>query len=309
MSTIQFPKPLSHGDTIGIISPASPQRDESRLFRGIEYLQQKGFKVHLGKNALAKYGGYLAGTDEERIADIEEMFTNPEISAIFCARGGYGTPRLLKKLNYDLIAANPKMFVGFSDTTALQCAIFKRTGLITYSGAMPSVDMADGFDEWSERVFWQAMLSDKPLGSLEQTSSIMPLYEGKAEGRLMGGNLSLLANLCGTPYAPDWEGCILICEDIGEEPYRIDRLLCQLENAGVFDSIVGMAFGQFNDSSLRPTSVEQQSVEEIISEYANKAGVPAIMNVMYGHQKIKWTLPIGAKTVIDGTTGSMTILE
>lgn len=308
MVSIQKPKPLSIGDSIGIISPASPQRDESRLTKGIEYLEQKGFKVHLGNNALARYGGYLAGTDEERRADIEDMFANPEISAIFCARGGYGTPRLLNKLNYDLIAANPKMFVGFSDTTALQCAIYKYSGLITYSGVMPSVDMPD-FDAWSEKVFWQSMILDEPIGYLEQESPIQPLCGGTAEGILMGGNLTLLASLCGTPFAPDWENCILICEDIGEEPYRIDRLLCQLENAGVFDLIAGVAFGQFNDSSMRPTSVEQRSVEEIISEYADRAGIPAIKNVMYGHQKIKWTLPIGAKTAIDGTNGTMKILR
>lgn len=303
------PNSLRIGDTIGIISPASPQRDETRLFRGVEYLKDKGFNVKLGKNALKNYGGYLAGTDEERVSDIESMFADPEVKAIFCARGGYGTPRILKKLNYELIAAHPKIFVGFSDTTALQIAILKKTGLITYSGAMPSVDMADGFHEWSEKMFWKVMLSDEPLGTLEQEQPTEPVLDGVAQGRLIGGNLSLLAALSGTPYAPEWDGCILLCEDIGEEPYRIDRLLCQLENAGVFDAISGLAFGQFTDSSMRPTSVPQRSVEEIIREYAQIAAVPTIMNVMYGHQRVKWTLPLGGNAKIDGTKGTLTLLD
>lgn len=303
------PEPLQIGDTIGIISPASPQRDETRLFRGIEYLKGKGFNVKLGENVLKSCGGYLAGTDEERVSDIESMFADPEVKAIFCARGGYGTPRILKKLNYELIAAHPKIFVGFSDTTALQSAILKKTGLLTFSGAMPSVDMADGFHEWSEKVFWQVMLSNESLGELEQEQPIKPVFDGVAQGRLIGGNLSLLASLCGTPYAPDWKGCILLCEDIGEEPYRIDRLLCQLENAGVFNVISGLAFGQFTDSSMRPTSVPQRSVEEIIREYAQIAAVPTIMNVMYGHQRVKWTLPLGGNAQIDGTKGTLTLLE
>ena len=307
MTQLIKPKPLQIGDTIGIISPASPQRDETRLFKGIEYLKSKGFNVKLGENALKSYGGYLAGTDEERLSDIESMFADPEIKAIFCARGGYGTPRLLKKLNYGLITNNPKIFVGFSDTTALQCAIHKYTGLITYSGAMPSVDMVD-FHEWSEKVFWQVTLSDEPLGELGQEEPIEPVFDGVAEGKLIGGNLSLLASLCGTPYTPDWSGSILICEDIGEEPYRVDRLLCQLDNAGVFDSIAGIVFGQFTESTLRPTSVPQRDVNEVIEEYASRIALPAVKNVMYGHQRVKWTLPLGGMAKIDGTKGTLTLL-
>jgi len=306
MSSLQYPPVLQFGDTIGVISPASPQRDEQRLHAGIQYLLQQGFSVTLGKYALARYGGYLAGTDEERAADIMAMFCDPAIDAIFCARGGYGTPRLLSLLEYDIIAENPKIFVGFSDTTALQCALFTYAGLVTFSGAMPSVDMVE-FEPWSEKVFWQALMSPETLGDLQQPTPIQPLVAGQARGRLMGGNLSMLAGLCGTPFAPDWKDCILVCEDVGEEPYRVDRMLAQLKNAGVFDMIAGIAFGQFTDSSQRPTSVPQRTIEEICAEYAHETQKPAIMNLQYGHTSQKWTLPLGVIAEIDGTNGTVKI--
>ncbi len=301
-----YPTQLYSGDTIGILSPASPQRDEKRLYSGIQYLENQGFSVQLGEYALARYAGYLAGTDAERASDIMTMFTNPDIKAIVCARGGYGTPRLLSLLDYEVIAANPKIFVGFSDTTALQCALYTYSGLVTFSGAMASVDMPE-FDPWSEKVFWQALMSSEPLGNLQQPTPIQPLFEGKARGRLMGGNLSMLASLCGTPFAPQWEDCILVCEDVGEEPYRVDRLFTQLALSGVFDQIAGIAFGQFTDSAQRPTSVPQRSVQEICKEFASIAQKPAIMNLQYGHTSQKWTLPIGAIAEIDGTNGTMKI--
>jgi muramoyltetrapeptide carboxypeptidase len=303
-----YPTQLYSGDTIGILSPASPQRDEKRLYAGIQYLENQGFRVRLGDNALARYAGYLAGTDAERAADIMAMFTHPDIKAIVCARGGYGTPRLLSLLDYEIIAANPKIFVGFSDTTALQCALYTYSGLVTFSGAMASVDMPD-FDPWSEKVFWQALMSSEPLGNLEQPTPIQPLVEGLARGRLMGGNLSMLASLCGTAFAPHWQDCILVCEDVGEEPYRVDRLFTQLALAGVFDQIAGIAFGQFTDSAQRPTSVPQRSVQEICEEFAVMAQKPAIMNLQYGHTSKKWTLPIGAIAEIDGTNGTMKVTK
>ncbi len=303
-----YPTQLYSGDTIGILSPASPQRDEKRLYAGIQYLENQGFSVQLGEYALARYAGYLAGTDAERASDIMTMFTNPDIKAIVCARGGYGTPRLLSLLDYEVIAANPKIFVGFSDTTALQCALYTYSGLVTFSGAMASVDMPE-FDPWSEKVFWQALMSSEPLGNLQQPTPIQPLFEGKACGRLMGGNLSILASLCGTPFAPDWQDCILVCEDVGEEPYRVDRLFTQLALTGVFDQIAGIAFGQFTDSSQRPTSVPQRSVQEVCEEFAVMAQKPAIMNLQYGHTSQKWTLPIGVIAEIDGTNGTIKITK
>ncbi|MGA1413655.1 MAG: S66 peptidase family protein [Candidatus Kapaibacteriota bacterium] len=149
------PHPLNPGAKIGIISPASPQRDPDRLRRGIAYLESKGYQIQLGKHALNSYAGYLAGTDEQRVEDIHAMFADESIDAIMCARGGYGTTRILSSLNYELIRSNPKIFVGFSDTTALQSAILKNSGLITFSGAMPSVDFADDIDHSLNNLFGQ----------------------------------------------------------------------------------------------------------------------------------------------------------
>lgn len=302
------PAPLKNRATIGIISPASPQRNDDYLHRGVRYLESLGYRVKIGTNALKRYNGYLAGTDDDRLRDIETMFADPKINAIFCARGGYGSSRLLNKLNYDLIAANPKIFVGFSDITALQSAIFRKTGLITFSGAMPAVDMRDDFDSDAEQWFWQALTSPEPAGIIRQTEVIVPLHSGKARGRLYCGTLSLFASLCGTPFAPPSKG-IYLFEDIGEEPYRIDRMLSQLENAGTFAKAKGMAFGQFTQIPTDRSATPQPPLTVVLQEYVERLGLPSIGNLLFGHQQKKLTLPFGAVAVLDGNAGTLSITE
>ena len=163
---LRKPSPLPKKGTIGIVAPASPQRDNSRLERGVRYLEQLGYQVRLGDNVHQVHGGYLAGTDEERAADINSMFTDNNIDAIFCSRGGYGSARLLHLIDYAAVRKNPKVFVGFSDITALQNALLTKSGLVTFSGALPSVDMADTIDAETEEWFWRAITSTAPLGSL-----------------------------------------------------------------------------------------------------------------------------------------------
>lgn len=303
------PPRLRPGATIGIISPASPQRDEARLERGIQYLEKQGFRVELGKNTSARFGGYLAGTDAERCDDLEAMFVNRNIEAVFCARGGYGTPRLLNMVNYRKIARNPKIFVGFSDTTALQSAIFRRTGLITFSGAMASVDMADIFDTESEDLFWQILTEPVETRRISQSLTIEQLYGGVADGRLYCGNLTLLAGLLGTPFAPFWKGGILLVEDIGEAPYRIDRNLMHLENAGLWKKLVGLCFGQFTQTETGQSPMPQRTMQEITAEFATRAELPSLGNIMYGHTAKKLTLPFGIKTHIDADRTQLTMLE
>jgi muramoyltetrapeptide carboxypeptidase len=302
-------KPLKDNATIGIISPSSPQRDPARLERGIKYLESLGYRVELSKNALKSTAGYLAGTDEERLDDMHAMFADDKIDAIFCARGGYGSPRVLSKIDYKLIAKNPKIFAGFSDVTALQCAIFKNTGLITFSGAMVSVDMADGFLKESEESFWRVLKNPEPLGDIVQSEPIEVFKKGKAEGRLFCGNLTMFSMLCGTPYLPELKSAVLLTEDIGEEPYRIDRILSQFENCGFFKELSGLAFGRFTQENLRPTTVPQRSIDEVLQEFTERAGLPAIANVLYGHQTKKLTLPFGAMCEMDADRGVLTIGE
>jgi muramoyltetrapeptide carboxypeptidase len=309
MPHIIKPRCLKKGATIGIISPASPQRDPARLERGISYLENMGFSICIGKATYASWGGYLAGTDQQRKQDIEDMFANPAIDAIFCARGGYGTMRFLRDLNYDLIRANPKIFVGFSDTTALQCALFRHCGLISFSGAMPSVDMADGIDPLTEESLWSCLMEGHII--TKQPEQRRMLVQGKAEGRFFCGNLTLLSALCGTDYLPDMKGHILAAEEIGEDPYRVDRLLAQLELAGILGSLSGLCFGQFTQSSSRQSAsaIPQRSIQEVLQDYAIRSGRPAMDNLLYGHQACKLTLPFGIKAVIDSQQGMLEFTE
>lgn len=309
MQHILKPAPLPRKATIGVVSPSSPQRNDDYLHRGVRYLESLGYRVHLGPNALKRYNGYLAGDDDERLADIEAMFADPAVDAIFCARGGYGATRLLRRLNYDLIAANPKIFVGFSDITALQCAIFRKTGLVTFSGAMPAVDMRDEFDPDAEAWFWRMLTSTEPAGRIDQPEEIVPLRAGTAQGRLYCGTLSLFAALCGTPFFPGGRRPLYLFEDIGEEPYRIDRFLSQLENAEIFARAGGIAFGQFTQAPTDRPATPQPPLSTVLQEYVERLGLPAVGNLLYGHQAKKLTLPFGARAAIDGTTGTLRILE
>lgn len=301
------PKPLKKNGVIGIISPASPQRDPLRLERGISYLEKNGYRVELGRSVHNTWGGYLAGTDDERRSDVEEMFANPAVDAIFCARGGFGTARFLESLDYNLICKNPKIFVGFSDTTAVQSAIFRHTGLITFSGAMPSVDMADTFHFLSEEWFWGII--SHPKFYKEHSVSGERFYKGEATGRLYCGNLTVMTSLIGTPFTPKWKDGILLAEDIGEEPYRIDRMLSHCENAGLWRKLSGICFGQFTADGARQSSVPQRPMKEVLIEYAERAKLPSLGNILYGHQSQKITLPFGCKAQVSAKESSLKLIE
>lgn len=301
---VRIPKRLPQKATIGIVSPASPQRDASRLERGIAYLEGLGHTVVCADHVHSMHGGYLAGTDDQRLADIHTMFSDKRIDAIFCARGGYGSARLLSKIDYALIRKNPKIFVGFSDITALQLALFRKSGLVTFSGAMPSVDMADGFDSHSEEKFWRVLTSTKPLGRLDQHPPLEVLKKGRAEGRLLGGNLSVFTSIVGTPYLPDMRNVVLALEDVAEETYRIDRMLQQLILAGLWDQLGGVVFGQWTQGNPAPgRSTPARDVTEVLRETASLCRGPVVSNFMYGHEAKKFTLPFGVLCTLSAQHG------
>lgn len=293
-----IPPPLRRNAVIGIVSPASPQRDPARLERGIRYLESLGYRVECGNHAQHSWSGYLAGTDEQRRADVHAMLTNPKVDAIVCARGGYGSARLLDTLDWKLFARHPKILVGFSDITALQLAAWRKVGLVTFSGALPSVDMADEFDPESEEAFWRVLSSRKPF-RVRQSLNLRPLQKGKWTGPLLGGNLSILTTLFGTAYCPSLKGAVLAIEDVGEEPYRIDRMLNHLRLATARSPIGGILYGQFSQSNLRPTSNPARPIDDILAEHAATIAGPACTNLMYGHEVKKLTLPIGAPTTVE----------
>lgn len=305
------PSALPKGALIGVISPSSPLRDEAKLQKGIRYLESLGYRVELGKSAY-KAHHYLAGSDDERLQDLHDMFADRRIHAIFCSRGGYGTQRYLSRIDYPTIKRNPKIFVGFSDTTALQYALMRKCGLLSFSGAMVSVDMHE-FDSESEQFFWKILSSTKKIGKIQQSLPISVVHsigrKKKIQGALVCGNLSLLAALCGTPYAPVYKDCILLSEDIGEEAYRVDRLLAQLELSGALQQSAALAFGQFTQDSNRVSSTPSRHIREVVEEYALRNHKPALANLMYGHTRKKLTLPMGVQCTVDIGRGSFSLDE
>jgi len=304
------PAKLKKGDTIGIISPASRPKDETRIDRAVKYLEGLGYRVKEGKYARNSYG-YLAGTDEERVQDLHDMFSDKSVKAIICTRGGYGTPRLLNKINYNIVKKNPKIFVGYSDITGLQMAFFKKAGLVTFSGPMAAVEMYDKIDPFTEESFWAMVTSSAKYGVMKNPDNekFETVNNGTGTGRLIGGNLSLILSLFGTPYCPSFKDSILIFEDVDEEPYKTDRYLSQLRNGKVFEQINGMIIASMTDCGPTERTQPSLTLEQVLSDYYKDIKVPVISNLVYGHVSRKNTIPFGIKTKIDIKTKEIKILE
>ncbi len=302
---------LNKNDLIGVVSPSSLPSDLSRINKGVEYLEKNGFKVKIGKN-VGKFRGYLAGTDEERLSDLHEMFSDKEVKAIFSVRGGYGAGRLLEKIDYNLIKKNPKIFVGYSDITALQMAIFSKTGLITFAGPMLAVDFGrDEINSFAEENFWKMLTSNKKVGKIinPDHEKLFVLNKGRGEGKLIGGNLAVLVSLLGSNYIPSFKDSILFIEEIGEAPYRVDRMLNQLKTAGIFKAIKGVILGRFVDCYETDSDKRSLTLNEVIGDYFNEMNIPVIYNFIHGHVDNTLTVPIGAHSKINATRGFIEITE
>jgi len=303
------PSRLRAGDLIGLVSPASPIADPSRIDKGVRYLESLGYRVEIAPSVLKNHG-YLAGTDEERAGDLHALFARKDVRAIMCIRGGYGTPRLLRLINYRLIASNPKIFVGYSDLTSLQLAIWKRTGLVQFHGPMVGVDMADEMDAFTEGLFWQTVTAASRVGAIALPDpQPTALTGGKARGRLLGGNLALLVSSMGTRYFPDFRDTLLYLEDIGEEPYRVDRMLFQLLNAGILHGVSGILRWQFTDCGPKDTTKPSFSVDEVFRQIADLTGRPFLARLPFGHESRKMTIPLGITARVDASRGTIEYLE
>ena len=304
------PPPLKPGETIGVLAPSSPQRDDQRLRSGIACLRRLGYQVREGDNLWNRYG-YLAGTDRERADDLNRMIGDPEIRMIVAGRGGYGATRILEMIDYEGLRRDPKIVLGFSDVTAINLALLARIGLVSFSGAMPGVDMwEDEPDPYAMRSFLGAIsgtTSPGPVLPPDEDEPITGRFPGTAVGPLIPDNLTLLAALCGTPYLPDMNGAILLIEEIGEEAYRVDRLLSQLWNAGILKKIAGLAFGAFTGTEPKRISIDPLPIDEVFREYIDRSGVPTVSGVPYGHITRKVTLPVGLQARIDGTEGRLEV--
>jgi muramoyltetrapeptide carboxypeptidase len=303
------PKALKHGDVIGIAAPASPPSSEDKLHKGIRYLEHLGYRIELGKHIYNRRG-YLAGTDLNRASDLHQLFRNKKVKAIFTARGGYGCQRLVPLLDYDLIKRNTKILVGYSDISVLHLSLFAKTGLITFSGPMVAVEMATGISGKAEEQFWECLTSTKPLGTIhgERKRIITIPHRGTTTGRLLGGNLSLIAALLGTPYFPSFHKSILLLEEIGEQPYRIDRLLHQLKLGGIFHNVNGVMLGEFTDCNPKKGK-ESLTLKEVFQDIFRDEQYPIASGFNFGHVKNSLTLPIGVRIRLNAVSGKVQFLE
>jgi muramoyltetrapeptide carboxypeptidase len=302
-----LPPSLQPGARIGLIAPSSPVYEEENRQKAIQLLEELGFAVTVGQSC-REQRGYLSGSDSIRAHDVNSAFANPDIDAIVCLRGGYGAARLLPMLDYDMIRNNPKPFVGFSDITALHCAFQVKCGLVTFHGPMAGAHWQVGLRENNSRSLWlRAMSETCSLGRMENPDGapFEALREGEAEGILTGGNLTVLNNLLGTEYMPDLDGKLLLMEDVGEKPYRIDAMLTQFRNTGLLQKCAGFILGDFTDCGgdpSKPTLTLQEIIAELLPQ--NK---PILQSVHAGHGKDKITLPLNIPYRISGST--LTALE
>lgn len=308
------PKRLKKGDTIGLITPGSYIDDEG-LQKAVTNLEGLGFQVKLAKNIRAERG-FIAGTDAQRLADLHSMFSDKQVAGIWCARGGYGCGRLLPMIDYRLIKKNPKVVVGFSDITALLQGIYKETGLIGFHGPVGSSDFTAYTVEYLTKVLIEP--ADKlniPLSKenaeVAKTDKVFQtatIRGGIATGKLVGGNLSLLAPLAGTKYQPNVNRKLLFIEEIGESPYRIDRMLTQLRQSYPLKAAAGIILGVFRGCEKKEGS-RSLSLMETLKDRLSDLNIPIFYGAAIGHIGDNLTLPIGGKARFDADSGTLTLLE
>lgn len=309
------PERLQPGDVVGIIAPASAPPDPKAVDRAAAQVERLGFKPKLARNVRARHG-FLAGSDGERATDLMTMFADKKVRGIICIRGGYGTARLLNLLDYAVIRRNPKVLAGYSDITSLHCALLVKAGLVTFHSPMLNEGLGgEKFPAFSNESFLRNVTQAKPPGSLcagYDKKSISILRRGVVAGRLIGGNLSVLVTTLGTPYQPEFKNRILFFEDISERPYRLDRLLTHLLNAGLLQQVAGVAVG-LNQDCDEPADAKakeyKQSSADVLQERLKPLGVPVVTGLPFGHQPLNATIPIGVRARLDANRGDLIITE
>jgi muramoyltetrapeptide carboxypeptidase len=312
MSTL--PKRLNCGDTLGLIAPASPPSNSESVDACAQTLEKMGFEVALGKHVRERKG-FLAGEDRDRAGDLMQMFTDKKIHGIVCLRGGYGTPRLLPLLDYPAIRRHPKVFVGYSDITALNCALLHKSNLVTFHGPGASSFTAADCPAFSRQSWLNAIMQPQPPGSIcagcpDQNVTI--LQRGKVSGRLVGGNLSLLVSLIGTPFLPSLKNKILFFEDVDERPYRMDRMLTQFLNAGLLQQVAGIAVGNCKGcDETKPAAPGdfRQTLKDVLMDRLLPLKVPVVMGLPFGHVPFNATLPFGVEATLDAINGDLIITK
>jgi muramoyltetrapeptide carboxypeptidase len=330
-----FPKALAPGDTIMIVAPAK-YLDKERVSLAKRRLEEMGFKVQI-PGGLFRQKGFLAGTDDERAAELMSAFADPKVNAIFPGTGGYGTTRIIDKLDYDVIRRNPKILVGFSDITGLHIAINQKTGLVTFHSPNPEwgLGVKDNLSRFAAKWFWRALLAKNYRGPngvesqpgytiftqasdndsprfakmFDDVPRVYTMHDGKARGRLIGGNLSVMHAMMGTPFEIQTDGKILFIEDVGEAPYRVDRMLQTLRSAGKFDHVTGIILGQFTAREEEAKWDDDASFDDVLHDFFDKLSVPVVSHFPIGHVRYNTTLPVGAMAELDADAHTVQILE
>lgn len=308
------PARLKAGDKIAIVAPGS-YISEEELQDSIKNINLLGFEAAYSEKVLLQ-SGYFAGTDKDRAEDLMEKFSDKSVKGIVCARGGYGCARILPMLDYDVIRNNSKMLIGYSDVTALLYGIYQKSGLITFHGPVGT----STFNDYSVSNFNKVLLNPKnPVkfynsnsGDDENVYGVTTIVEGKSKGRFVGGNLSIMVSLIGTEYDVDYSGKIIFIEEVGEEPYRIDRMLTQLLQAEKFNNAAGIMMGIFRKCEVKKESdltAKSFTLMEVLKDRFANLKMPVIYGMSFGHVKDKFTIPFGAYAEIDADNQTFTLLE
>jgi len=308
------PPRLERGSRVALLAPAGPLLERDDVARAQELCRALGYEPVVGEHALARFG-YLAGTDEERLHDLNGALADDTIDAVWCLRGGYGVTRLLDRVDFAALVRRPRAIIGFSDITALLAAVTRRAGVVAFHGpparaAMPA---------FTRRHFTRVLTAPEPAGVLEplpppadvlvpQQNRVVTIRGGAAEGTLAGGNLTLLQCLIGTPFFPDMNGALLVLEDVDEDLYRVDRMLAHLRMAGILAGVRGVLAGRFTGLD-RSTGDGAFGLDEVLEHYFGPLGVPVVHGLPIGHIDDQWTLPLGARARFDADAGTVEVVE
>jgi len=301
-----IPKALLKGDLIGITAPAGAIYEPETIERITTKLAELGFRCKVGKTVYEHFG-YLAGPDQMRADELMEFYQDTSIKAILTMRGGWGCARILDLLDYNIITQNPKILMGFSDITSLVNAVYLKTGIVTYHGPC-------GYSTWTDfstGYVTKAVVLGTPFTMKnpdDYQTDLITLSPGKAEGELIGGNITVIVSMIGTPYEPDWQDKILFLEETNEEPYRIDRMFWQMKQAGIFEKVKGIVFGSFN--KCFPEEPEKSfTLHEVLEQHFKGLSIPVYMGATFGHMSPKFTLPVGVLAEIDADHFTIRTLE
>ena len=308
------PRRLKKGDTVALVTPGSYITEKEKQ-ESLNNIKELGFNVVYSDRLMQK-NGFFSGNDKERAEDLNEMFERKDVQGIICARGGYGCTRILPYLDYDLIEDNPKPLIGFSDVTALHYAIYKNCDLVTFHGPVSistfSKFCIQNFEDVLMNPTFELTLVNSTSSNNYNPYGVTVISDGLAEGELIGGNLTLAASLIGTEYDVEYSGKIVFLEEFLEEPYRIDRMLTQMIQAGKFEDVEGIALGVFKmceSDKVNPSFQNSYTLMEVLKDRLGNLGIPVIYGLSFGHVVDKFTIPIGIEAELNTDTQELKLLE